>query len=450
MHGSHANAPPRAQLRTDPAVTLSLVGKVLASDTPFIKAVQYAQWRPDDPDLVQVVAMVGDVGRFQGPSTISAGGTATSRQRALVKAVGEGVERYCAELYDPARVFRAAYRDVGEDAIDPRRFVLFHETQFADPGFRYVPLKDTDVIGWTSGYSLTRGRPVHLPALSALIGHSLTFMEPIWAATDVSGYACGNTLEEAILSGLLELIERDAVMLFWYHRLPTPAVPTTVAADPEVQDILARFARAPGRVFLSDLTTDLGVPVVVAQLVTNGVGRPAAVVASAADLTAPRAAARALLELGANNHAVRTFYEARLQRGLPTAPWSLTSQEDHGLLYADPAMLPHLWPLLPQGVPRERESPPWEGADLKQSIEQVVAQLASLGHEVLFVDLTHPTAADLGLHVVKVLAPGLRPIDLVGHYHLGGERLYGAPQRMGYSGTATHPAGLNPMPSPFM
>src|SRR4051812_31414141 len=98
MHGSSSTAD-RAYVRTDPDVTLGLVGRVLASDAAFIKGLQYSPWRPDDPDLVQIVAAVGDVGRFKGPNTISAGGTATSRERALVKAVGEGVERYCAEFY---------------------------------------------------------------------------------------------------------------------------------------------------------------------------------------------------------------------------------------------------------------------------------------------------------------------------------------------------------------
>ena len=52
--------------------------------------------------------------------------------------------------------------------------------------------------------------------------------------------------------------------------------------------------------------------------------------------------------------------------------------------------------------------------------------------------------------VVKVLVPGAQPIDFgVRWPHVGGERLYAAPARMGYHQVATRPADLNLFPHPF-
>jgi ribosomal protein S12 methylthiotransferase accessory factor len=51
---------------------------------------------------------------------------------------------------------------------------------------------------------------------------------------------------------------------------------------------------------------------------------------------------------------------------------------------------------------------------------------------------------------VKVLVPGMHPVDFGGQWpHLGGDRLYDAPVRMGYPSTARDPSGLNLLPHPF-
>jgi ribosomal protein S12 methylthiotransferase accessory factor YcaO len=41
---------------------------------------------------------------------------------------------------------------------------------------------------------------------------------------DSNGCAAGNTIEEAVLQGFLELIERDAVAIWWYNRISRPEV----------------------------------------------------------------------------------------------------------------------------------------------------------------------------------------------------------------------------------
>jgi ribosomal protein S12 methylthiotransferase accessory factor len=84
------------------------------------------------------------------------------------------------------------------------------------------------------------------------------------------------------------------------------------------------------------------------------------------------------------------------------------------------------------------------------SLQEAVRRLAARGLEVLAVELTPPGIAALGLHVVKAIVPGMLPIDF-GQMprHLGVPRLYGAPSRMGYAGTAVEPGALNRAPHPF-
>ncbi len=73
--------------------------------------------------------------------------------------------------------------------------------------------------------------------------------------------------------------------------------------------------------------------------------------------------------------------------------------------------------------------------------------------EVLVVELTPPDIAARGLRGlrgVKVLVPGMLPIDFRPAVpRLGGPRLYAAPGRRGCRGCADEPRALDPAPYPF-
>ena len=76
-----------------------------------------------------------------------------------------------------------------------------------------------------------------------------------------SGLACAATLEEAILVGLLELVERDAFMLVWHDRLSLPLLDWS--GDEAIARIDERYF-APSRLRYSavDLSVFFGVPTV--------------------------------------------------------------------------------------------------------------------------------------------------------------------------------------------
>jgi len=434
--------------RSDLSLTLSLVGQLVSLG--IVKAIQEIALRPGDPDFVHMLATVADVGRFKAPANLTAGGVATSRDAATAKAVGEAVERYCAEHYSPEDVIRGSFAELGSDAADPAQFAQFHDKQFGSADFPFVRLASTDVIGWTPAFSLSSGRSILVPALMAYIGHGLALNEPRWETTDVSGYACANTIEEAILGGLLEVIERDSFMLFWYHWMFVPALDLNTLTDPQARAVLERFGSAVSRVFVSNLTTDLGVPTVIATLL-GGPGQPSAVISLGSDLTLEGAVRKALLELAANNQALRWFVEDRMRRGVPVVPTSVATQEDHGLLYTDPRMLTYLTPLLqPYSRTSCQAQTSFNSGDTKVSIEHCLRILHQFGHQVFVRDLTVPAIEDIGLKVVKVMAPGLRPIDFAAIRHLGGQRLYAAPLRMGFPTAAQEPAALNQIPHPFL
>jgi ribosomal protein S12 methylthiotransferase accessory factor len=437
--------------RSDLQKTLQALPHLLDHEVGLIHSIDYRQLQFDDPQFVHCTATLSDISRFTGRSYSRInGGTALTKEVALAKAIGESIERYCAHLYDPSSILFAAYGELGAQATDPRRFVLFHPDQYRAPGFPYMPINERSVIGWVPGFSLTRDEPTLVPAALIYIPYTPHTREEYFEMTPLSGYACANTLEEAILGGICEVVERDSFMIFWYNQLPVPAIDLRSAASPEVWQILDRYHSTPAQIFCSNITTDIGIPAVLAVLASQQQGRPAAVVATSADLDPEHALAHALLELAANRHYVRWFLESGMRRP-PRSPWEVRQQEDHGLLYSRAEMLPYLDLLLrPRWMVRTQDIGSRASEDIKKNIEVCIQRLAQLDLEVIVVDLTTSDVEELGFKVVKVLIPGMQPIDFGMQWpHLGGRRIYEAPQRMRYRQSSTQPWELNLFPHPF-
>ena len=104
---------------------------------------------------------------------------------------------------------------------------------------------------------MTAGRMRYLPSAYCYYGHPESAQ--FFCATDANGTAAGNTIEEAILQGAFELIERDAVALWWYNRVARPHVDIESFRVPYTAS-LRRHYEAIGREFwVLDLTHDLDV-----------------------------------------------------------------------------------------------------------------------------------------------------------------------------------------------
>ncbi len=88
-----------------------------------------------------------------------------------------------------------------------------------------------------------------------------------WQSSD--GLASGNVLAEAILHGLLERIERDAEVL-WDISEPKlrmgACIDPASLADPMLDELVAKISAAGLTLRLFDITSNIGIPVIVALL----------------------------------------------------------------------------------------------------------------------------------------------------------------------------------------
>lgn len=374
-------------------------------------------------------------------------GVSDNDEVAWLQAVVEVLERFCL-LWPGHReaVIRAAADELGERAIPPRAFGLFSPEQYSSlPGLR-LP-QPHEPLDWTRGWSLTRDEPVLVPA--ALVLGSVTAGRPNDFVHSLSstGVAAHVSVTAAVLSGLLEVIERDAVMLTWLHRRTPPRLEVDTGAPAILTELFDRYLRLDHfRVELVDLTADSGLPTIACLALCDDPSRPAAVMGSATRLDPVEAVRKALFEaaqilsslalLGcdarsalADHAAVRTF-------------------DDHARYYAGTEAAATLGFLTASNLPVPVSSlSPFSTGSLGADLASAVDAAARTGMEVVVVDLTTPEVARLGFHTLKVLAPPALDINADVRYPLlGSERIRTVPERMGWQVLPDGALNLQPCP----
>lgn len=202
--------------------------------------------------------------------------------RAYMKALGEGLERYAAGVYRKLAFTRAPVSN-RSNAVSPARFVRPDSRDSFETPNPETPIR------WVPGTDLASGDRVSLPAEFVVYPPPERRYKP--AIT--TGLGLGNTAAEAILSGLYEVIERDATMIGWY----STADPVGLAVSDDRFAELRKRARAESLEVTALLSTqDIDVPVVSVAVHRDGGEWPAFAMGSGASLDPNEAAVSALSE----------------------------------------------------------------------------------------------------------------------------------------------------------
>ncbi len=370
------------------------------------------------------------------------GGKGRSEIQAKVSAVCEAIERYSAVWRGEEPVVRAAYRDLDPAvAVHMDDLLLFSEAQFAGRAeWNAVPTHRLHLVpdpfpadaelDWSRAWSLTHDSERLIPSGYAWYGHP-DLAEHFYCVGDSNGCASGNTLEEAILQGFCEVVERDAVALWWYNRLPRPEFDLDSLNDPYVATMRAFYDSVDRDLWVLDITSDLGVPTF-AAISRRRHEVEDVMVGFGAHPDARIAAIRALTEV----NQFLPFVDRRDENGatlyrtddLETLEWCRTAT-----VAAEPWLLPGEG-LRPTAL---GDFVPPAGDDLADHVRDCVERARARGIEVIVLDQSRP---DLDLSVVKVIAPGMR------HFwrRLAPGRLYDVPVQQGALAAPLTEEQLNP------
>lgn len=311
-------------------------------------------------------------------------GKGISEIQAQVSLTMESIERYCSEYmseYKPKIVF-GSYSGLKKkhNIIDPEELILSHRTTYA---------RDKD-LEWVWGCELFSNEEILVPACS--VYHPFSRNGAFLFNTHTNGIAAGNTMEEAVIHGLAEVIERDSWSLAQYKAQYSDALYLEdVPGNSFIIDIAEKFARADIEIVAKDITSDIGIPVVAAfsrdlvhetMIPIDGFG---------GHLDPRVAMARALLEVATTR---ALFFQKYGIEGLKEMPTSYLRQ---GGEYEDPRFYAYNQKAL-------SELEVGYSDDIYTDIRIYMDKLAARGlRKLIAVDLTRP---DVNVPTVRVIVPG--------------------------------------------
>lgn len=356
-------------------------------------------------------------------------GKGQSDEQARASALCEALERYSGVYQGDEAVVRGNMHSVGNgrQAIHFNALQNFSDTQFADrerinsltdDRRKQIPepFTETSEIDWTPAWSLVTNSLVYVPL-------TYCYAEAPWESGgqygihNPNGAAAGNCIEEAVLQGFLELVERDAVAIWWYNKLRRASVNLMSFRDAYFQNLCDQYRALGWELHVLNLTLDLRIPVFAALAIDPINGRR--VIGFGAHLDARLAVQRALTE-------VNQLFDPS-QRNAD--PWDRSLLGDESFLLPDPDQSPVL----------ASEFQSSDFSDLAAALEYCINLVRELGCNFLVVNKTRP---DIGLPVVQVIVPGLR------HFwpRFGPGRLYDVAPAIGLSDRRILETELNRAP----
>jgi oxazoline/thiazoline synthase len=371
---------------------------------------------------------VNDLRAGLGGASFGKGSTA---EQGEASALMEAIERYTGIFQgDEIRVKRRSTDFPSRDIIHPNKVLLFSEAQYRrgqtltpdpDEPQRPIPFDRSAEIEWSPVWSLRDKRFKYLPTTLLYF----FYRGPAAFLADSNGCAAGNTLEEAIVQGFLELVERDAYAIWWYNRVQRPEVDLSQFDDSYIRDVRTQFAETGRRLWLLDVTSDLGIPTFVAITHWMQNGQENIEFGSGAHFDARIAALRALTELN-------QFLSIGFLGGGTGEKSSLDGitplrLQDH----------PYLTPGAKSAVQSDFGSK-FDHDDTREQVMTCVRVAKQAGLDFLVLDQTRP---DIQVPVVRVIVPGLR------HFYrrFAPGRLYDVPVKLGWRDQPLSEHELNPI-----
>jgi oxazoline/thiazoline synthase len=376
----------------------------------------------------------------------AAAGKGMGEAQAKASCLAEAMERYLCGFtgHEPRR--RASWATLGKAAPHPYSFLNYSERQFDSrdawnknhSGFNWVGERFDEAreIEWTPAWSLTHGERRWLPTRACYFNYVDTEAqgesgENVFCVADSNGCASGSTLEEAILQGFLELVERDACALWWYNQVRRPAFDLDASEDPFVRRVRA-FCTSQGRgLHVLDLTNDLGIPVAIALSYKEGDGK-SIILGLGAHLDADLAVSRALAEM---NQMLTLENEVTKVDGVEKAGGDEAVMLDwltNKSLDSEPYCVPD-GTVRPDAYARPRIH------DLKDAVDHCTRVVSEKGFEMIVLDHSRP---EIEFAAARVVVPGMR--HFWARFREG--RLYQAPVGLGWLDKPRAEEDLNPTP----
>ncbi len=324
-------------------------------------------------------------------------GTHRSPAIARIKATAECLEGLC--LYNPPAVGldEGRFEDAGTQT-DPLRFFDRRST-LAESAAEECR---ASTFRWWRAERLGAG-PTLIPAQTVFNARFLLREFALRAELSSTGAALGERGRgRALESGLLEVIERDALVRVFHGRRPFTRIIDLPAGVEQLVATLKRYRLEP-HVF--DVASELDVPTILVITIDRTGAGPAVCAGAAADFRAARAIEKAILE------SIQNRGMLRIRRATDGAGEKLDASEIRSTsmrqrFWADPDRIADIERWFELANTKRYSDSTWSLLD----VAALTRQLEKRGFEVFVADITLPAVERQGFEVLKVVCPDLLPM----------------------------------------
>lgn len=334
-------------------------------------------------------------------------------------ALCETIERYAAQYQGDEYILQATADHLDARHYLPQQLVSFSATQYQSFAAEDCPepekshglqkYQTSSLLHWVPAWSLTQQEKVWLP-FTHCFANTPYVQDEQYARWNSNGCSAGNTLEEAVLQGFYELVERDATAVWWYNKIARPEVKLEELPAEHLQRIQDTLGTA-WNYWVLDISHDFEIPVM-------------------AGISQHKTTGKFCLGFGCHLNPEIACY-----RALTELCQLVAIRSQHAAPFDFDRISPENF-LLPQGKKSLTDFAFQEDPVIQNDLLTCQNQAQKLGLEVLAMDYSRP---DLPIKTAKVIIPGLCHI----WPQLGTKRLYEVPVKLGWADDATKEQELN-------
>jgi ribosomal protein S12 methylthiotransferase accessory factor len=187
------------------------------------------------------------------------GGKGITTEHAKASAMMEGFERYSAEKQDENLVTGTS------SEISSKGKVIDIESLNLPQDFKNENL-DSLNLEWNICHDMITDEDYYVPSNAIYHPYVLDNSDcRNLFKSNTNGLASGNSLDEAILHGIFEVIERDAWSIFELTRKNSAQIDLDSIESETINDVLSKFRKNEINIKLMDLTADVNVPTIAAS-----------------------------------------------------------------------------------------------------------------------------------------------------------------------------------------
>lgn len=412
-----------------------------------IQEIGRCQTSVDIPNLYHYYAYMSNTNAFCEQSNVRYGrGVGITQERAILKAAGEGIERYCSAIYNKKDLLLSSFEKINEPALSPLETNLYSDDFYLNH-LNYKKFTNSTSIRWKKSLDLKKNIETYIPAAMIYLPYRVDNDEEKIVQNISTGLACHSSYEEAVIGAICEVLERDAFMIHWRAKLAPPSIDISTLPI-SILCLIQNYLDYGFSIKLFNITTDVNIPVVLAVMEAVNVDSPVLAVSGACNISVEAAILSAIEELElAREHAFYLCMSHKKQRNILQE--EVKSQKDHALFWQDKRNIDLISFLKKSKLTVSyQDLQKLDFSHNENPLSILKDRIFSCGIGIFIADLTTDDILSMGLYVVRAVLPEAHPLSFgYGYEQFNCARLLSVSNFLGKPIELME--GFNKVPHPF-